>query len=320
MARPSTTLVARIVRTRPLHFDLPDRPPVRAASGIRRFGDALVIVQDDAQALARISDDGLVSPVAFGSGAPLDVVPKPKKPDLEACVVLGDGEATRFIAFGSGSTSVRERLVVLERDGHAKVHDGAALYARLRARTDFSGSELNVEAALALGDRVLLFQRGNGAPRGDLRPIDATIELSRDELLAWLDGGAVPELGEAIEHDLGTERGVRFGFTDATSHTLGRETGETRFLYVACAEDSPDTYRDGVVLGARLGIVVGDEVLDTPILDPDGRVTCAKIEGVELVEDRGDLLRLVAVTDPDDATLAASFLEIELRGVEGVLR
>jgi len=313
-ARPSASLVARIVASRPLRLDLPDRPPVRAASGLRRFGDALVIVQDDAHALARLEDGG-VSPVAFGTGAPLDVVAKPVKPDLEACVVIGDGEDTRFVAFGSGSTSARERAVVLDRRGSVRIRDGAALYAALRERTDFSGSELNVEGAITVGDDVLLLQRGNGAPRGALLPIDATIALGRRELLAWLDGGAVPKLGAAQTYELGTERGVRFGFTDATSWPTSFDSSRPSFVYVACAEDSPDTYADGVTVGARLGLVRGEAVVDTVILDVDGRPTTAKIEGLELLHAEDEAWTFAAVTDPDDATLAATYFALVVTGV-----
>jgi hypothetical protein len=313
-ARSSASLVARIVASRPLRFDLPNRPPVRAASGLRRFGDALVIVQDDAHALARLVD-GLVSPVAFGTGTPLDVVPKPVKPDLEACVVIGDGDDARFVAFGSGSTGARERAVVLDRLGRVHVRDGAALYAALRERTDFSGSELNVEGAIAVGDEVLLLQRGNGAPRGALRPLDATIALGQRELLAWLDGGALPRLGAAHAYELGVERGVRFGFTDATSWPTSFDPSRPSFVYVACAEDSPDTYADGVTVGARLGLVRGEVVVDTAILDADGRPTTAKIEGLELLAADRDTWTFAAVTDPDDATLAATHLELAVTGV-----
>lgn len=313
-ARPSASLVARIVASQPLRFDLPNHPPVRAASGLRRFGDALVIVQDDAHALARLVD-GLVSPVAFGTGAPLDVVPKPVKPDLEACVVIGDGEDARFVAFGSGSTSARERAVVLDRRGGVRIRDGAALYATLRERTDFSGSELNVEGAIVVGDDVLLLQRGNGAPRGTLQPIDATLAVSTRELLAWLDGGALPTLGAAHTYELGVERNVRFGFTDATSWPTSFDPSHPSFVYVACAEDSPDTYADGVTVGARLGLVRGDAVVDAPILDAGGHPTTAKIEGLELLHAEEDAWTFAAVTDPDDATLAATYLELVVTGV-----
>jgi len=318
LARPSDSLIARIVASRPLHFDLPDRPPVRAASGLRRFGDALVVVQDDAHALARLVD-GLVSPVAFGTGAPLDVVPKPVKPDLEACVVIGAGDGTRFVAFGSGSTSARERAVVLDRRGRVHVRDGAELYAALRERTDFSGSELNVEGAITVGDDVLLLQRGNGAPRGALHPRDATIVLGQRELLDWLGGGPLPSLGAAHAYELGVERGVRFGFTDATSWPTSFDPSRPSFVYVACAEDSPDTYADGVTVGARLGLVRGEAVVDTVILDVDGRPTTAKIEGLELLSADHDRWTFAAVTDPDDATQAATYLEIVVTGVARTL-
>jgi hypothetical protein len=90
-------------------------PHVRAASALRRLPQRLVIVQDDVDALAVRGAAGDVRPVllpARPSGTRVfdDATGnKHEKLDLEACVVLTDG---RVVAFGSGSTPVRERLVV----------------------------------------------------------------------------------------------------------------------------------------------------------------------------------------------------------------
>lgn len=262
-----------------------DRPGhVRAASAVRRWGGRLVLVQDDVNVLALHDDVG---------GSAGEVVPrllpwgegrrrvfddglgnKHAKLDLEAGLVLPDG---RFVALGSGSTSRRERVVVAWPDGRVALRDAAELYAALRAETGFSGSELNLEGAVAVGDRLWLLQRGNGAPTATAAPIDATAELDLPAWVAWLDGhGGLPALERVTAYDLGAVQGVRLGFTDAAALPDGR------VAYVAVAEASPDAVRDGEVVGCRFGLIDGDDVRTCDVTDAAGLPTRLKLEGLEL--------------------------------------
>lgn len=174
--------IARLGPARPLCFDRGHRalglpPYVRAGSALRRWGQRLVVVQDDVHALAVL--DGLVGDVralALPPGTDGKRVfselagNKALKMDLEASVVLPDG---RLIALGSGSSPARERVVAVAPDEQVTAIDGTDLYAGLRRYVEFSGSELNVEGAVALGDELLLFQRGNGAAAAGRVPVNA---------------------------------------------------------------------------------------------------------------------------------------------------
>ena len=75
--------------------------------------------------------------------------------------------------------------------------------------------DLNIEGATVAGDRLLLFQRGNG--RG---AVNAVVALDLDGVLARsLEDGAWTPM-RAIEmrrHDLGEVDGVRLCFSDATA-------------------------------------------------------------------------------------------------------
>jgi len=251
---------------------------VRAASAIRRLGDRLVIVQDDTSVLA-ILRGGRVDPLLLPRGAGGrrvfgdDLGNKHDKMDLEACAALPDG---RLVAFGSGSLPPREVLVVIEPDLSTRVVDGAPLYRILREELAFSGPELNVEGALVVGDRLRLFQRGNGAPRGGLQPVDATGDLPLAAFLGWLDGGGqAPELTDVVQVDLGAVAGVRLTFTDAALTAAGQ------VAFLACAEDSPDSIRDGEVVGCRVGVMEGAEVRAADVVDEAGRPVRLKLEGIE---------------------------------------
>src|SRR5690606_296181 len=164
--------------------DLPGH--VRAGSGLCRWGERLVVVQDDVNALALLDEgSGVVAPLLLPASADGrrqfsdQRGNKADKLDLEACVVLPDG---RLLALGSGSTAARERLVLVESDHRVRLVDGGPLYAHLRASADFAGSELNLEGAVVTRQQLRLFQRGNGAPAGDRAAINAVGDLDLDGL------------------------------------------------------------------------------------------------------------------------------------------
>jgi hypothetical protein len=322
VAEPDSRLRARIVDCQPLVYSSAsedptlDRPPhVRAASGLVRHADWLVFVQDDANFVAfRHMTTGLVDAVALPAGPggrrrfETALGNKLDKLDLEAVVRVELEEGWRVVGIGSGSTPVRERLAIVDVEGRtARLFDAAELYARLRGERAFSGSELNVEGAAIVDGRLRLFQRGNGAVREGLEPVNATADLELDGLVAWLAGrGPLPPLTNVRRYDLGRERGVAFGFTDATALPDGR------ILFAAGAEDSPDTVEDGEVVGARIGMLERDGAVRWAALeDPDGQPSVAKVEGIEQSGTPG---RLYAVTDADDPESPSLLCEIELTG------
>ncbi len=294
-----------------------DRPAhVRAASSASFVGPRLAIVQDDANFLALIDprdSSGEVHSFTLdvGNTRQFDDTRgnKAHKLDLEACVVVPTADGPVLLAFGSGSTERREKLLVARGlDSSApdvRLVTAPAFYAALRARTDFSGSELNIEGAARVGDRLRLFNRGNGAPRGGLLPIDATCDVSIDALFAHLAGAGVPALEAVTQYDLGAIGGVRLGFTDAA-------VVSERLFYLAAAEDSPDAVRDGPVAGVAIGVIDGDRVRYARVRRDDGGVFDGKAEG--LAFDPDDPRRGYLVIDRDDPHAAAEIWTFELRG------
>jgi hypothetical protein len=283
--------------------------------------DELWIASDDTRALARGRPDAL-RPVLlpadegglrrFGD----DRGNKARKLDLEASFLLVEGPRVRLVSLGSGSSQVRTKIVVVELfldGGDAKaldvrVVDAVPLYEALRAETTFSGSELNLEGSARVGDRLWLFQRGNGAPRGDLRPVDAIGELDLQELVAFIEGkGPTPRLRAVHAVDLGTLSGVRLGFTDACTLPDGR------VCYVAAAEGSPNAVDDGPVAGCAIGWTVGDPTSgvlhQTTLLDERGDVATSKVEGLTWGDDADELW---AVVDADDPHRPAELLRIRV--------
>lgn len=316
-------LVARVLSRRPLRYaegpdPAIDRPGhVRAGSGLAWFAGRLVVVQDDACFLGLVdprsaTTAALTLPAGAGGLRQFDAPRgnKAAKLDLEACCVVEADGGPLLLAFGSGSTPARERLLVLREGAAPALVDAAGLYAALRARVDFAGSQLNLEGAAPHGDDVVLFQRGNGAPRGGLLPVDATCRLDRRALLAHLGGGPAPEVREVEAWELGALGVTRLGFTDAAAGPGGR------LLYLAAAEASPDVQDDGPVEGTVLGVI--DEFLGVvrgrhaPLVDVAGAPALVKAEGLAL--DPSDPGRAWVVVDEDDPAAPAALLEVRLEG------
>ncbi|HEX7237910.1 MAG TPA: hypothetical protein VF405_13160, partial [Gammaproteobacteria bacterium] len=206
-------------------------PHVRAASALRRFENRLVVVQDDVLALAARDDSGAVEPVLLPrhpSGRRVfddTLGNKREKLDLEACVTLPDG---KLVAFGSGSTPVRERLVVWNGRDAPAVVAAPSFYADVRAAVTRGVGRLNIEGAVVRGTRLALLHRGN-----DKRAVSASaiVELDRDDFAAWLaNGSRTPQVASVTTVDLGNAGGVPFGLTDAVA------LDDERVVVLACAE------------------------------------------------------------------------------------
>lgn len=300
-----------------------DRPAhVRAGSSLAWVPGGIALVQDDANfiAVADPRDGGLAHYVTLPAGVAGRRQfgdrdgNKGDKLDLEACVSLHDGRGALLLALGSGSTSRREHVALVrgwesDRPSVTMCH-AAALYAALRAASAFSGSELNVEGAVFLDNRLRLFGRGNGERRGDVLPVNATCDLAWPALLAYLEAPArtePPAPAAIVRYALGALGGVAAGFTDAAVRRDGT------ILFTMTAEDSPDAVRDGRVTGSALGVIDRSGAARwAAITDGSGALAAAKVEGVLPAPGRDD--RAYIVVDSDDPDEASLLCEVALRG------
>jgi hypothetical protein len=295
----------------------------RAASAIRHWQGLRVIVQDDVNVLALANfgagaaqldrapgraDEGSIEPLLLPRGEgglrSFDASRgnKRSKLDLEAALVLPDG---RLVAFGSGSLPQRERLVVVEPGRAPVVRDAHDLYRGLRQRTEFAGSELNLEGAIVRSGAIELFQRGNGKASDALVPANAIGRLALDDFLRWLDAaGPPPSLRHVLRVDLGRADGVPLGFTDAAL------TSDGTVVFLACAEASPDAVEDGEVVAMRLGLMTGDGARLIEIADALGQPCRIKLEGIEARDDAIDRFDVVADVDDPSAPALGATLEL----------
>ncbi|GFE71269.1 hypothetical protein [Chroococcus sp. FPU101] len=315
------SLQATVLNTTPLFYSLGadlsiDRSAhVRAGSSLSWFGDFLAIVQDDANFLVLINPSDLqVNAIVLNTGEDglreFDDLRGNKKfkLDLEACTTIPTTNGDLLLAFGSGSTSRREQiLIVTEQEPNSFIlKQASAFYQLLRDGTDFSGSELNIEGVIFYNNHIRLFNRGNGAIRGNLVPINATCELDWNEFNAYLQNINLqpPKIKNICQYDLGELNGLSLSFTDATATKNG-------IIFSATAENSPDATKDGFVSGSVLGILE-----DTPrwieLRNLDGSLFTLKVEGVCLSKKSKN--RLYLVIDADNPILPCKLCEIEITG------
>ena len=289
----------RTRRIRELTIDAPRGPRggrfIAAASGLVRTGEFLYVIADDERELGVFPAEG------DAAGRLVRLLPgelpadpaarKRNKPDVEALALLpphGEHRGGALLAMGSGSAESRRAGVLYALDerggllGEPRRLDLGSLYEALAREIP----DLNIEGATVAGERLLLFQRGNG-PAG----VNAVVELELRAALAELAGGALSAdtVTDVRRYDLGHVEGVRLCFSDATALRDGR------VVFTAVAEGGQSTHRDAAFAGAVVGLLErGGELAGSDALDPP-----AKVEGVE-AHVEGETVQLLLIADADD--------------------
>jgi len=317
----ATIVSRRALRYRTVAHPALDRPlHVRSGSSLTWVGARLGLVQDDANFIALVDPrTGLARSITLPAGEEgrrhFDDIRgnKKYKLDLESCCTIEGSSGTMLLALGSGSKKRRRRVVTVEsisaRTPRVSLIDAERFYVALEDVEDFAGSDMNIEGALAVGDTLRLFSRGNGEAKKGRVPVNATCELALPDLLSFLaspEDASVPEPMAVTRYELGVLDGLLLGFTDAT--LVGGTT-----LYTAAAEASQDASVDGEVSGSVIGVIPSHGDLRYAMLtDVDGRRSRDKVEGIVGVAGAKD--RVYIVIDADDPAQPSVLCEVLLGG------
>ncbi|MGH9601236.1 MAG: DUF6929 family protein [Terriglobales bacterium] len=295
-------------KLRDLTLEPGERPHLAAASGLVRVDEWLYVIADDANFLGVFPAEGN----APGRRLPFDhsslpqdhAARKAAKPDLEALAHIPREVWPPYgalLALASGSTPRRRRglLIAFNADGSAgaqRLLDLSPLYTSLETEIP----ELNIEGAAVVGHSLRLLQRGNGRAG-----MNAIVDLDLGGVCEHLASSQTlpASLVRGIQRcDLGTHGGLRLTFTDASPLPDGR------MVFAAVAEDCPNTYEDGPVVAAALGIMdARGRVMAMESLDP-----VLKIEGVHATLQE-DGIALLLVADADNEARPAPLLAAKLR-------
>ena len=303
-------LSVEVESVRTLRFD--DGAPVRAASGVAPLGGGWLVAQDDAAHAAWLRDGSVERVRVVPSIEGYDLFSsaagtKHLKPDLEAaCAVEHDGRPG-VLLLGSGSTPARMRaaLVTLEDQPQVVLADLSPLYAQVARVLERDPDQLNLEGACRAGEVLRWFARGNLAAG----VASASVEVDLGPLMGAVTGRSDPAdvpVRRPLTYDLGQVQGVGLTVTDAVALADGR------VLLSAAAEDTPNAVDDGPVVASALALVDGDDLISTvPLPEVDGRV--AKVEGLAVLDQDPDRVRLLAVVDEDDVEAASTCLVLQVR-------
>ena len=301
----SARLEVDVVSVAVLRFD--DGSPVRAASAVTAYGDGWLVVQDDATHGAWWRGSGITRLRVFPPVDGHDVFSsaegtKHLKPDLEAACAVPAGT----LLLGSGSTDSRMRGALLGAPGDpVAVADLSALYAAVAGRLALDPWLLNLEGACVVEGALRWFQRGSAALPSrsvdvDLDALLACFRAPQDQRIAQVPLGAVRS------YDLGTADGVPLAVTDA----IALDDGSV--LVSAAAEDTPNPYDDGPVVGTALALLDGTGLLAVAQL-PEIEGRPHKVEGLALRPGSGEHLEVLAVVDADDPELPSEALVLHVR-------
>ncbi|MBI3891400.1 MAG: hypothetical protein HY303_07700 [Candidatus Wallbacteria bacterium] len=306
--------------------------PVHGASDLRLIDGRLWIAQDDSAFVAVLDCDpaGRISESCRAELHPLfpqlaathgtSPVPKSERPDIEALARLQTPDGLRLLALSSGATAPRRFAALLDpAKGNAPLLAQGRLesfFEHLAVRWDIVGTELNLEGALGLGDRVRFLQRGNGALRGNRQGHNTVFDIGLADWNEYLQAAfrdpAAPFHYDTIfnifGYDLGKIDSVRLTFSGAD------EFAAEWSLYTGSAEDCADVFGDGPTVGAVLGLLASDgRALQTPLRAPDGSLVRQKVEGIAALGSDTDAIEVLLAVDPDGAG-ASPFLHGVLHG------
>lgn len=261
---------------------------VSAASGLVVQGGIVSVVADDARVLHQVRLDGTRLPDRpLVPGATRETLAKKAKPDLESLVDPGDG---RLLAFGSGSTPLREAAFLVAPSGDPVRIDLHDLYAALRSRL----GALNLEGAAFDGDRLVLAHRGAGDEPSALVVLDG----------AALRSGREPVAGPLTVHPLSLPAldGVPLSVTDLARHPDGR------LHFLATAERTANAVDDGPVAGSAIGVLdAGFVPRVLARLAPD-----VKAEGLAFRHRAEGIDHWLVVADADDPARRSPLYALEL--------
>ena len=276
-----------------------------AASGLVCIGSLAYVIADDELHLGVFrtdtSDPGRLIRLFDGTLPEEPKARKKNKVDAEAITLIpADSEHPygALLVLGSGSRPNRRRGTILALDasggttGAPLVVDLSPIYASLYG----AYPELNIEGAVVLNDEMWLLQRGN---KGVGRNAIVRFALN-DYLDALRPDSRSPNPIAIDEYALGDIDTVPLSFTDATVLPDGR------LIFTAVAEDTDDSYDDGRCLGSAIGLIESGKLRHIERFDG-----ACKIEGIHARPD-GNAIRLLMVTDADDADIPAQLLTATL--------
>ncbi len=214
--------------------------------------------------------------------------PKEDKPDFEALTAMGD----ELYLFGSGSTEKRNAILHVDLQSK-KVHppiDATFLYLAMQDFGEINPENFNIEAAVNNGTTWYLFNRGNG-PKGQNGVFTLDGDINETSFQFVYNEVELPKIN-----------GAASSFTDAVL-----VNGKLYFL--AAAEKSGSTYKDGEVAGTLIGRMDTEsmEIEFTEVISLKN-----KFEGITLYKKNETTLEFLLCEDTDSDASESDIYKLTL--------
>lgn len=269
-----------------------------AGSGIEFFNDSWYVVGDDVNSIYKLDKQfKLIETIALYPGAGKERVLKKDKKDLEMLSSFKYENTNYLIAAGSGSISqFRENGYLFSGiDSRPKIICLTKLYKTFREKLGFEGIlHLNLEGLASDAENLYWFQRGIAKGR------NAVLKITIDSFLHFIKDDLIPEV-KVYYFNLGDIDGITLGFSGAVFLNELKS-----LLFCASAENTCNSYDDGVVAGSYLGLIGHNQFSKGEYsripLQIDGETFKHKLESIAIKKYKSDLVTIVGVCDNDDGT------------------
>lgn len=265
---------------------------IGSASGLLLNGTNLYLISDNTHVLYDYSltdkkfDKINIAPQGYNG--PLENVPKKEKADYEALTSIGE----ELYLFGSGSTEKRNTILHIDSQSK-KVYppiDGTDLYLAMQ---DFSGIDtenFNIEAVANDGNTWYVFNRGNG-PKGQNGVFTMNGDINESIFQFVYNDVKLPAINNAPS-----------SFTDAVFV-------DDKLYFLAAAEKTTSTYKDGEVAGTLIGRMDPEsmEIEFTEIISSKN-----KFEGLTLYKRYDNKLEFLLCEDTDSDAAESDIYKLTL--------
>lgn len=198
----------------------------------------------------------------------------------------------KLYLFGSGSKAKRQKLFIynpVKKD--TSLTDLAPIYNAFRKTAQLPKDELNIEGVVYYNQKWIFFQRGNGklgkngifVLKGKKLAPNSTIEF-------------IPIVLPNLKHVAAT-------FTDAV-------LVKDKIYFLAAAEDSNSTYKDGELIGSIIGCLDAKKLT----VDFTQKITeTQKFEGLTLYKNNKDNIEFLLCEDNDTENLESTIYKLTLK-------
>ncbi|WP_316748598.1 DUF6929 family protein [Pedobacter gandavensis] len=262
---------------------------IGSASGLLLKNDQLNIISDNGTYLYAYEMKAAHLTRFPLTAHPEENIAKNVKPDFEAMTSRGNV----LYLFGSGSRANRNQLLKVDANTKKVISTAnlSVLHEKMKTAAHINSDNFNIEGAVFTGKDWYFFNRGNGAAgnNGVFKitgaNLDKPLKISFKEI-------RLPAI-----------KGVPCGFTDAIQV-------DDKLYFLAAAEDSNSTYKDGAVFGTLIGAIDMKKMT----LDFSHQISDKhKFEGLTLQHKTKEQYSFLLCEDNDTEQLQADIYQLKLK-------